>query len=200
MLSGYKMRLLPKRDSHGLSQCGSFFHVKSTCSSFFICFEYILVVYNASIFILYIIGKLSFHPFKCDYEYTRIPTHIVTIFTASIDLYIQLSYSFPIQILTLKMYMVVYGYSESDYIINKVAYIEIDDIWNKQWIVCYFLFSKHCIFAITQWLSYQYMTYYIPLESSDFSHSNGIIFKVKFPHIFHLLNLLFQYLIHLQCN
>ena len=30
--------------------------------------------------------------------------------------------------LTLKMYMVVYGYSESDYIIKKVAYIEIDDI------------------------------------------------------------------------
>ena len=28
---------------------------------------------------------------------------------------------------TLEMYMVVYGYSESDYIINKVAYIETDD-------------------------------------------------------------------------
>ena len=77
--------------------------------------------------LLYIIGKLSFHPSKCDYEYTGIPTHIVTISTASIDLHIQLSYSFSIQILTLKMYMVVYWYSESDYIINKVAYIETDD-------------------------------------------------------------------------
>ena len=128
MFPGYKMRLLPKRDSHGLGQCGSFFHLKSTCSSFFLCFEYILVVYSASIAILYIIGKLSFHPSKCDYEYTRIPIHIVTISTASIYLHIQLSYSFPIQILTLKMYMVIYGYSESDYIINKVAYIETDDI------------------------------------------------------------------------
>ena len=128
MFSGYKMRLLPKRYSHGLSQCGSFFHLKSTCSSFFICFEYILVVYNASTAMLYIIGKLSFDSSKCDYEYTIIPTHIVTISTASIYLHIQLSYSFPIQILTLKMYMVIYGYSESDYIINKVAYIETDDI------------------------------------------------------------------------
>ena len=91
MFSGYKMRLLPKRDSHGLGQCGSFFHPKSICSSFFLCFEYILVVYSASIAISYIIGKLSFHPSKCDYEYTGIPTHIVTISTASIDLHIQLS-------------------------------------------------------------------------------------------------------------
>ena len=107
MFSGYKMRLLPKRDSHGLGQCGSFFHLKSTCSSFFIYFEYILVVYNASIAMLYIIGKLSFHSFKCDYEYTRIPTHIVTISTASIDLHIQLSLSFPIQMLTLEMSLAI---------------------------------------------------------------------------------------------
>ena len=128
MFSSYKMKLLPKQNSHGLGQCGWFFHIKSTCSSLFICFEYILVVYNASIALWYIIGKLSFPSFKCDYEYTIIPTHIVTISTASIYLHIQLSYSFPIQILTLKMYMVIYGYSESDYIINKVAYIETDDI------------------------------------------------------------------------
>ena len=78
-------------------------------------------------------------------------------------------------------------YSLSEYIIPKVLYIQIDYIWNKQWIICYFLFSKHCIFAITQWFSYQYITYYIPLESSDFPLSNGIIVKVKFPYIFHLL-------------
>ena len=65
--------------------------------------------------------------------------------------------------------------------------IQIDYIWNKQWIICYFLFSKHCIFAITQWFSYQYITYYIPLESSDFLLSNGTVVKVKFPHIFYLL-------------
>ena len=80
--------------------------------------------------LLYDISLESCHSpsFKCDYEYTIIPTHIVTISNASIYLHIQLSYSFPIQILTLKMYMVIYGYSESDYIINKVAYIETDDI------------------------------------------------------------------------
>ena len=47
--------------------------------------------------------------------------------------------------------------------------------------------SKHCIFAITQWFSYQYITYYIPLESSDFPLSNEIVVKVKFLHIFYLL-------------
>ena len=61
-------------------------------------------------------------------KYTRIPTHRVTISTASIYLHSQLLYSFPIQILTLKMYMVIYGYSESDYIIDKLPYIETDDI------------------------------------------------------------------------
>ena len=44
MFCGYKMTLSPKRDSHGLSQCGWFFHLKSTCSSFFICFEYIFTI------------------------------------------------------------------------------------------------------------------------------------------------------------
>ena len=91
-------------------------------------------------------------------------------------------------------------YSLSKWIIHKVPDIEIDDIWNKQWIVCYFLFSKHCIFAITQWFSYQYITYYIPLESFDFPLSNGIVVKVKFSHISYLLNCLFKYLIYLQCN
>ena len=91
-------------------------------------------------------------------------------------------------------------YSLSEYIIPKALDIQIDYIQNKQWIICYFLFSKHCIFAITQWFSYQYITYYIPLESFDFPLSNGIVVKVKFSHIYYLLNCLFKYLIYLQCN
>ena len=43
--------------------------------------------------------------------------------------------------------------------------------------------SQHCIFAITQWFSYQYIIYYIPLESCHFPLSNVIINVSKFPHI-----------------
>ena len=54
--------------------------------------------------------------------------HIQSLYPLHAHIFLfNLSYLFPIQILTLKMYMVVYGYSESDYIINKVAYIETDD-------------------------------------------------------------------------
>ena len=44
------------------------------------------------------------------------------------------------------------------------------------------------------------MIYYIPLESSYFPLSNGIVVKVKFSHISYPLNLLFKYFIHLQCK
>ena len=63
-----------------------------------------------------------------------------------------------------------------------------------------FSFLKTLFFGITQWFSYQYITYYIPLESFDFPLSNGIVVKVKFSHISYLLNCLFKYLIYLQCN
>ena len=63
-----------------------------------------------------------------------------------------------------------------------------------------FSFLKTLYFCYYSMVFYQYMTYYIPLESSDLPLSNGIVVKVKFPYILYLLNLLFKYLIYLQCN
>ena len=53
--------------------------------------------------------------------------------------------------------------------------------------ISFYFTSLDCIFSIYPSFSIQYMTYYIPLESSDFPLSNGIVVKVKFPHIFYLL-------------
>ena len=76
---------------------------------------------------------------------------------------------------------------------------------NKQWIICYFLFSKHCIFAITQWFSYQYMAYYISLESYEYPLLNGILSQAWILSI-HLLFIIYsiifvlKYLDYFQYN
>ena len=66
----------------------------------------------------------------------------------------------------------------------------------------YFTLQK-CIFNISGWFSIQYVTYYIPLESSNFALFNGMVVKVKFPHIwplyiFYLLSFLFECFIYLK--
>ena len=92
---------------------------------------------------------------------------------------------------------------------------EMFKIWQKQYSKCvkgalilYILFyfiSQNCIFKISAWFSIQYITYYIPLESSNSPLSNGMVVQISFLHIIPLgissfINFVFKYLGHLHYN
>ena len=123
--------------------------------------------------------------------------HIQSLYPLQAHIFLfNLSYLFPIQILTLKMPLAIESILYLDRLSMKFQTLKLMIYKISNELFAIFL-SQHCIFAITQWFSYQYIIYYIPLESSDLPLSNGTVIKVKFSHIFYLLNLLFKYLIYL---
>ena len=103
MFSGYKMRLLTKQNSHNLGQCDRFFQVKSTCSIFW----YVLNIswhFTMQVPLYYI--SLESWNFPLSNVIINVSTfpHIQSLYPLQAHIFLfNLSYLFPIQILTLKM-------------------------------------------------------------------------------------------------
>ena len=134
--------------------------------------------YNSMVFlsiynILYTIGKLWFPSFQWD----CCQSEILTYFLSS-QLSIQISYLSPVQLVLFK----ILEYSRQCKIPHSKAYALLRTDNQES---CSATLGPHLYSRFLH--GFQYMIYYTPLESSDSPLSNGIVVKVKFPHIFYLL-------------
>ena len=147
MFSSYKMRLLTKQNSHNLGQCDRFFQVKSTCSIFW--YDLNISWHSTMQVPLYYISLESWN-FPLSNVIINVSTfpHIQSLYPLQAHIFLfNLSYLFPIQILTSKMPLAIESILYLDRLSTKFQTLKlmIYEISNELFAI---FFSQNTVFLL----------------------------------------------------